>query len=158
MSWKVILNRKRCDAPDVPQWYTRSASTAQACKKLKLGLCQNAHFHTTMDAPGTTNMNLLQKAGSDDDDAAQSLLQLGVNGTVSSGEGMALSLPPPPPATDEIWDKGKFPVQLHCALRDMEREGMAHIASWAPHGRCFHVYNLKEFVDLVLGRYVRGKH
>lgn len=29
-----------------------------------------------------------------------------------------------------------FPAKLHFMLDDMEKDGQAHIISWAPHGRC----------------------
>ena len=29
-----------------------------------------------------------------------------------------------------------FPAKLHYMLNDMEQDGLSHIVSWAPHGRC----------------------
>jgi hypothetical protein len=35
----------------------------------------------------------------------------------------------------------KFPVKLHYMLSEMEKEGLEHIISWQPHGRCFIVHD-----------------
>jgi hypothetical protein len=44
-----------------------------------------------------------------------------------------------------------FPVKLHYVLSVLETDGYSqHIASWAPHGRCFKVHNTKEFVEKIL--------
>lgn len=43
-----------------------------------------------------------------------------------------------------------FPVKLHYALEDMEKDGLGRIVSWMPHGRCFIVYKLDAFVKEVL--------
>jgi hypothetical protein len=45
-----------------------------------------------------------------------------------------------------------FPVRLHYCLNDMERDGLSHIVSWQPHGRCFVVHNKERFIKEVLGR------
>jgi HSF-type DNA-binding len=47
-----------------------------------------------------------------------------------------------------------FPMKLHQIFDDIEKDGLTHIASWAPHGRCFFILRPKEFVDKVLPRYV----
>ena len=43
-----------------------------------------------------------------------------------------------------------FPVKLHYMLSDMENDGLDHIVSWQPHGRCFVVHKQHEFVKFVL--------
>jgi HSF-type DNA-binding len=43
-----------------------------------------------------------------------------------------------------------FPVKLHYILSELERDGLSHIVSWQPHGRCFVVRDQKEFVERVL--------
>jgi hypothetical protein len=43
-----------------------------------------------------------------------------------------------------------FPVKLHCMLEEVEKEGLASIVSWQPHGRSFVVHQPKEFVDTIL--------
>jgi hypothetical protein len=43
-----------------------------------------------------------------------------------------------------------FPVKLHYMLRELERDGLDHVISWQPHGRCFVVHKQKEFVDKIL--------
>jgi HSF-type DNA-binding len=43
-----------------------------------------------------------------------------------------------------------FPLKLHEVLEEVTRDGLGHIISWAPHGRCFTVHMPKEFVDQVL--------
>lgn len=48
-----------------------------------------------------------------------------------------------------------FPAKLHYMLDDMERDGLSHIISWSPHGRCFVVHNTKLFVEKVLGSWFR---
>lgn len=46
-----------------------------------------------------------------------------------------------------------FPVKLHRMLEGNTANGLEHIASWQPHGRCFVVHNQQEFVDLVMPDY-----
>jgi len=48
-----------------------------------------------------------------------------------------------------------FPVKLHSVLDQVEKDGLAHIVSWSPHGRCFVIHNPKEFVDHVMPKYFR---
>lgn len=43
-----------------------------------------------------------------------------------------------------------FPVKLHAVLDQVEADGLAHIISWQPHGRCFVIHKPKEFVDHVM--------
>jgi hypothetical protein len=43
-----------------------------------------------------------------------------------------------------------FPITLHNMLDELETEGLAHIASWQPHGRCFLVHKRKEFAAIIL--------
>jgi hypothetical protein len=45
-----------------------------------------------------------------------------------------------------------FPVKLHYVLSVLETDGLSHIASWAPHGRCFKVHSSEEFVQKVLAQ------
>jgi hypothetical protein len=35
-------------------------------------------------------------------------------------------------------------------LGDLEADGLSHIVSWQPHGRCFVVHKQKEFVEQIL--------
>jgi HSF-type DNA-binding len=51
-------------------------------------------------------------------------------------------------------DGRNFPTKLHQCLTELEREGLGHIASFQPHGRCFLVHKQEEFVRQVLPRYV----
>ena len=46
-----------------------------------------------------------------------------------------------------------FPIKLHKMLEGNGANGMEHIASWQPHGRCFVVHNQQDFVDLVMPQY-----
>jgi HSF-type DNA-binding len=46
-----------------------------------------------------------------------------------------------------------FPCRLHYCLNEMERDGLSHIVSWQPHGRCFVVHDKDRFMKEVLGRY-----
>mmetsp|Transcript_1546 Transcript_1546/g.3434 ORF Transcript_1546/g.3434 Transcript_1546/m.3434 type:complete len:363 (+) Transcript_1546:55-1143(+) len=48
-----------------------------------------------------------------------------------------------------------FPVKLHSVLDQVEADGLAHIVSWQPHGRCFVIHKPKEFVDHVMPKYFR---
>jgi hypothetical protein len=48
-----------------------------------------------------------------------------------------------------------FPVKLHAALDDIERDGFSHIISWQPHGRCFVVHKPKEFVSHIMPKYFK---
>lgn len=43
-----------------------------------------------------------------------------------------------------------FPVRLHYMLSDLEKEGLSHIASWQPHGRCFAVHDHEAFEERIL--------
>lgn len=43
-----------------------------------------------------------------------------------------------------------FPVKLHYMLAELEGDGLDHIVSWSPHGRCFVVHRQKDFVERVL--------
>ena len=45
-----------------------------------------------------------------------------------------------------------FPVKLHAVLDQVEADGLAHVISWQPHGRCFVIHKPKEFVDNVMPR------
>jgi hypothetical protein len=47
-----------------------------------------------------------------------------------------------------------FPVKLYNMLKGVEQEGLGHIVSWQPHGRCFMVHQPKEFVEEIMPRYV----
>jgi hypothetical protein len=47
-----------------------------------------------------------------------------------------------------------FPVKLYNMLKGVEQEGLEHIVSWQPHGRCFIVHQPKEFVEEIMPRYV----
>jgi hypothetical protein len=47
-----------------------------------------------------------------------------------------------------------FPVKLCNMLKGVEQEGLEHIVSWQPHGRCFMVHRPKEFVEDIMPRYV----
>jgi hypothetical protein len=42
-----------------------------------------------------------------------------------------------------------FPLKLHEMLDTVRADGMEHIVSWQPHGRCFVVHKTKEFVELL---------
>lgn len=48
-----------------------------------------------------------------------------------------------------------FPMKLHQMLEQIEKDGLAHIISWQPHGRCFVVHKPKQFVDEVLQQYFK---
>lgn len=48
-----------------------------------------------------------------------------------------------------------FPLKLHAVLDQVEADGLAHVISWQPHGRCFVVHKPKEFVDHVMPKYFR---
>jgi len=43
-----------------------------------------------------------------------------------------------------------FPIKLHTVLDQAEANGIDHVISWQPHGRCFVVHKPKEFVDRVM--------
>lgn len=48
-----------------------------------------------------------------------------------------------------------FPNKLHAVLDQVEADGLAHVISWQPHGRCFAIHQPQEFVDYVMPRYFR---
>jgi hypothetical protein len=43
-----------------------------------------------------------------------------------------------------------FPVTLHFLLNELKSDGLDHIISWQPHGRCFVVHKQTLFVETVL--------
>jgi len=47
-----------------------------------------------------------------------------------------------------------FPEKLHYMLSQVDGEGVSHIVSWQPHGRCFIVHKPQQFVQEVMPRYV----
>jgi hypothetical protein len=48
-----------------------------------------------------------------------------------------------------------FPVKLHIMLQQIEEDGLAHVVSWQPHGRCFVVHEPKQFVKHVMPHYFK---
>jgi hypothetical protein len=54
-----------------------------------------------------------------------------------------------PPITSSRKDSN-FPDKLHDMLGEMEKDGLQHVASWQPNGRCFVVHDEKLFVENVL--------
>jgi HSF-type DNA-binding len=43
-----------------------------------------------------------------------------------------------------------FPVKLHFMLNELKSDGLDHIISWQPHGRCFVVHKSGLFVKTIL--------
>jgi hypothetical protein len=91
-----------------------------------------------------TDYHDFSNVASEDEDAIQSLLQIGMNNGNVAEESKSFT----------NGDAQNFPVQLHFALSEMEADGLGYLASWAPHGRCFFVHKKEEFVDMILCRYV----
>mmetsp|Transcript_1004 Transcript_1004/g.1947 ORF Transcript_1004/g.1947 Transcript_1004/m.1947 type:complete len:444 (+) Transcript_1004:244-1575(+) len=48
-----------------------------------------------------------------------------------------------------------FPIKLHTILDQVEADGLGHIISWQPHGRCFVIHKPKEFADHIMPGYFR---
>ncbi|KAI2501075.1 hypothetical protein MHU86_13366 [Fragilaria crotonensis] len=48
-----------------------------------------------------------------------------------------------------------FPVKLHEMLDHIEQDGLSHVVSWQPHGRCFVVHNQQQFVDVIMPHYFK---
>eukprot|EP00980_Cylindrotheca_fusiformis_P030326 scaffold24656_cov181-Cylindrotheca_fusiformis.AAC.3 len=48
-----------------------------------------------------------------------------------------------------------FPIKLHEILDQVEADGLSHIISWQPHGRCFVIHDPKQFADHVMPSYFR---
>lgn len=46
-----------------------------------------------------------------------------------------------------------FPVKLHHALTQIEKDGLDYIIGWLPHGRSFKVHKQQEFIDIILPKY-----
>ena len=65
------------------------------------------------------------------------------------------SITPVPSTTPTSSSRQSFPSQLHHMLDDAERKGFDDIVSWQPHGRCFVVHKVKEFVEQILPNYFR---
>lgn len=47
-----------------------------------------------------------------------------------------------------------FPQKLYQVLEQVETDGMSHIISWQPHGRCFVIHKPKQFAASVMPKYV----
>ena len=45
-----------------------------------------------------------------------------------------------------------FPEKLHEMLTQVDEEGLTHIVSWQPHGRCFLVHEKKDFIESIMPR------
>lgn len=43
-----------------------------------------------------------------------------------------------------------FPDKLHYVLNEMTKDGLDHIMSWQPHGRCFVVHDQKRLEQHIL--------
>ena len=48
-----------------------------------------------------------------------------------------------------------FPMKLHTLLDQIKLDGLAHIISWAPHGRAFIIHDKNNFVGDVMPKYFR---
>lgn len=48
-----------------------------------------------------------------------------------------------------------FPTKLHYMLSTIENDGQGSVISWQPHGRCFMVHDMKEFVNSMLPLWFR---
>lgn len=48
-----------------------------------------------------------------------------------------------------------FPTKLHAILDQVEEDGLSHVISWQPHGRCFVIHKPKDFTDHVMPKYFR---
>lgn len=48
-----------------------------------------------------------------------------------------------------------FPAKLHRILDQVEVDGLGHVISWQPHGRCFVIHKPKEFIEHVMPQYFR---
>lgn len=48
-----------------------------------------------------------------------------------------------------------FPLKLHSVLEQVERDGLSHVVSWSPHGRCFVIHKPHEFVEELMPKYFR---
>ena len=46
-----------------------------------------------------------------------------------------------------------FPEKLHLLLDTVAEEGLEHIVSWQPHGRCFVIHDKNEFVTSIMPRF-----
>jgi hypothetical protein len=47
-------------------------------------------------------------------------------------------------------NESNFPERLHYLLGEMEKDGLQHVASWQPHGRCFLIHDQKYFAEKIL--------
>ena len=56
------------------------------------------------------------------------------------------------PRTDSVMSRS-FPEKLHQLLDAVHEEGLEHIASWQPHGRCFVIHQKTEFVEDIMPRF-----
>jgi len=60
------------------------------------------------------------------------------------------AVPAVAPAAEPSRSERNFPTKLWDLLASLEAQGLDHIVSWAPHGRCFLVRNQEEFVRSIL--------
>lgn len=55
------------------------------------------------------------------------------------------------PVSGEAADhRSNFPEKLYFMLEDVANDGLDHIVSWQPHGRCFLVHEQERFVKDML--------
>ena len=57
--------------------------------------------------------------------------------------------------SNSVGQHDPFPQHLFYMLNQTEKDGLAHIVSWAPHGRSFSVLKRDEFVKSVLPKYFK---
>ena len=62
---------------------------------------------------------------------------------------------PDPPEETCLNTDHNFPMRLHYMLNSIEADGQGHVISWQPHGRCFLVHDMKEFVSSMLPLWFR---
>jgi HSF-type DNA-binding len=58
---------------------------------------------------------------------------------------LILKSPSSEPARNNHAVVASFPEILHYMLNEIKRDGLDHIVSWLPHGRCIMVHKQKEF-------------
>ena len=115
--------------------FTSSASSATAMRKdgkdEEHCVLHDYHDHANDRAETMTSREMLL------------FTPMGISNIVHNHQGMNGQIP--------------FPLKLHTLLEDVENDPiLSSVIAWQPHGRCFIVRKITEFVNMILQRYVQN--
>ena len=117
-----------------PNLFTSSASSATAMRQNaeeeEQCVLHDYHDHANDSAETMTSREMLL------------FTPTGISNIVDNHQGMNGQIP--------------FPLKLHTLLEEVENDPiLSSVIAWQPHGRCFIVRKVTEFVNMILQRYVQ---